>query len=312
MQFAASIAADGQMVFTSMIPNAGVSWVALKANEATTTGPVQQLSSDLSSKLYLTTAANGSRLAYLAALFADRAAEIRIRDVASGHEDLIVPSAIFGGSYRLSSDGSRFAYRDRVEGKLVTLVTDPGTTSSRKVCDACVLYSFFSNGTEALVAYENQLVRQNLATGARQPLLAAPGALFDASVSPGDRRVACIVLRPDGMAGLYVAPAGPPPLAADQWIEIAAERSSIVSLGWSPDGAWLYFGSLRDGFPCVWAQRMAKDGKPAGRPAAVYHDHQSNGMKIWGVPQFAITPEKLFMLTFELKGNIWTINVGRE
>ena len=152
MQLLASIAADGQMVFTSMIPHYGISWVALRANEATTTGPVQQLSSDLSSKLYLTAAASGSRLAYLAALFADRAAEIRIRDLASGHEDLIVPAVAFGGVYRLSGDGSRFAYRDRVEGKLVTLVTDAGTTSSRTVCDACILYSFFSNGTEALIA----------------------------------------------------------------------------------------------------------------------------------------------------------------
>ena len=114
------------------------------------------------------------------------------------------------------------------------------------------------------------------------------------------------------MAGLYVAPTGPPPLSPDSWIQISAERGNLLSPSWSPDGAWLYFGSYRDGFPCVWAQRMAKDGKPAGAPVAAYHCHQSNGMKFWGAPLFAITPEKLFLLTFEAKGNIWAINVGRE
>jgi hypothetical protein len=56
-------------------------------------------------------------------------------------------------------------------------------------------------------------------------------------------------------------------------------------------------------------RRMAS---PPARPWRLYHCHQSNGMKIWEPALFAITPEKLYMLTFEAKGNIWAINVGRE
>jgi Tol biopolymer transport system component len=291
-----------------------ISWVAWKANEAITSGEVQQLSSDSSSKLSLTTAAGGSRIAYVAATSMGRPVEIRIRDIASGHEELIVPSGgLLGANPRLSADGSRLAYRDSVDGKVATYVTDPGVTSAHPVCEGCTFHQFFSNAAEGLVTYGNQLVRQNLATGIRQPLLEVKGAvLYEASVSPGDGWVAFTVARPEGTARLYTAPVRDQPVPPDAWIPIAEERNHIMSPKWSPDGKLLYFGSNRDTFPCVWAQRISSDGKPAGAPIAAFHSHGSAGMKLWHFPLFDITPERLYMMTIELKGNIWTINVGRE
>jgi len=312
MQFGASISADGQMVFGSAIPNAGIASVSLKVNEATTSGAAQQLVSDSSSKVYLTTAANGSRLAYVAGLFGERGSEIRIRDAAGGHEDVILPSLLLASGLRLSADGSRLAYRDRVEGKLQTLVTDRGSTSARVVCDSCYFLDFFAAAEEGLIQYRDQLVRHNLATGARQTLLDDAGALFEAGVSPGDHWVAFTTENPDGTARLYTAPVRPQPVPPAEWNQVAVERNILTAPQWSPNGKFLYYGSNRDGFPCVWAQRMADDGKPVGPPVAVYHSHESGGMRLWREPQFGITPERLYMLTLELKGNVWAINVGRE
>jgi hypothetical protein len=133
--------------------------------------------------------------------------------------------------------------------------------------------------------------------------------LWEASVSPDDRWVAFTVER-GGTAMLYTAPLGTTPGRPATWNLIAQERDALVTPKWSPNGKLLYFGSKRDGYPCIWAQRIAAKGKPVGAPIAVYHSHESSGMKHWGTTLYSLTPDQLYMTTIELKGNIWTINVG--
>jgi hypothetical protein len=56
-----------------------------------------------------------------------------------------------------------------------------------------------------------------------------------------------------------------------QWIPIADPLWNMRNW-WSPDGATLYFLSLRDGFTCIWRQRLDSGTKqPIGEPAAVQH-----------------------------------------
>ena len=41
---------------------------------------------------------------------------------------------------------------------------------------------------------------------------------------------------------------------------------------WSPDGNWIYFGSIGDGFGGIRAQRLHPETKqPAGEPKKIYH-----------------------------------------
>src|SRR5262249_60986212 len=43
--------------------------------------------------------------------------------------------------------------------------------------------------------------------------------------------------------------------------------------GWSPDGGVIYFRSDRDGFQCIWSQKLDSVKRPAGSPVAVQHFH---------------------------------------
>lgn len=78
---------------------------------------------------------------------------------------------------------------------------------------------------------------------------------------------------------------------------------------WSPDGALLYFMSLLDGFPCIYAQRLHPGNKHLmGDPMPVYHFHSARvhpnyrGLAYFGP---AILPDGIiFSLDHEM-GNVW-------
>ncbi len=174
-------------------------------------------------------------------------------------------------------------------------LSEPGAVSPRKICENCFgVYDFFSPPTEALIVYPSQLVRQNLATGARTPLLdVTDSVLLEAKLSPGNRWVALVVARKDDMAALYVAPAGKQPVPRDAWVQIAEDRNYIGSPNWSPDGKLIYYESNRDDRACVWAQRITTAGRPDGAPVGTLHMHGSIQVMMYGGAPFGITPDRL-------------------
>ncbi len=78
---------------------------------------------------------------------------------------------------------------------------------------------------------------------------------------------------------------------------------------WSPDGGLLYYQSTRDGFRCIWAQRLDRDTKrPVGEPFGVYHSHSARRSigNIAG-PQhvWLSVADKMVFSMREITGNIW-------
>ena len=78
---------------------------------------------------------------------------------------------------------------------------------------------------------------------------------------------------------------------------------------WSPDGTLLYFSSDRDGFRCIWAQRLDRDTKrPVGSAFAMYHFHSARRSLMnadilkW---ELAVAPDKLVFHLGEITSNIW-------
>ena len=84
---------------------------------------------------------------------------------------------------------------------------------------------------------------------------------------------------------------------------------------WSADGRTLYFVSDRDGFRCVWGQRITSEPlKAAGDAFAVFHSHRARrSMKDLRLPMFSmwVIGNGLFFVQAEKTGNIWMME-GRE
>lgn len=96
-----------------------------------------------------------------------------------------------------------------------------------------------------------------------------------------------------------------------EWIPATTEPAvSDASVAWSPDGNLLYFVSNRDGYRCIWAQRLeAETKRPVDRPFGVYHFHQASPRISHnsGRVGVAVARDKIVLALEELRGNIWMV-----
>ncbi len=311
MQFGASISADARMVFSTMSPNINVWSVALKPGEGTASGQLEPVTSDPMGKFDLSVSADGSKLAWTS--YSPQKIEILVREIVTGREESFACSnKTLNVVPRLSLDGSRLAYSDIVDAKRVAYIVGSGA-APQPVGENFIIEGFFSKTGEVLAASDNQLARQDLAGNPRRLILdtTGQGELFDAALAPSDRLVAFTLALPNGTAALYLADVGDQPAPVETWTKLDEDRNYVGSPTWSRDGKTLYYGSNRDGFFCVWAQRIDGSGKPSGKPFAAFHNHTPPDMKFYGICCLRAAPDRLYLMLSDFKGDLWSLNLPR-
>jgi hypothetical protein len=102
----------------------------------------------------------------------------------------------------------------------------------------------------------------------------------------------------------------------DEWVRIVSDAAEHDRPVWSSDGTLVYYTSFRDGFRCIWAQRLDNDTKrPSIAPAPVYHSH-SAGLSLRNAGQthfrIAVAADKLVFNMGELRGNLWMATFQKE
>ena len=102
------------------------------------------------------------------------------------------------------------------------------------------------------------------------------------------------------------------------WIAITDGNSWESGPQWSSNGNTLYFPSERDGFRCLWGQRLAAaTRRPSGIPFVVRHFHEAqrpaiifsiqSGLTLQGLLQFTSAADKIVYNPTNVTGNIWMI-----
>jgi hypothetical protein len=88
----------------------------------------------------------------------------------------------------------------------------------------------------------------------------------------------------------------------------AKHRLASADTRWSPDGGILYSVSQRDGFHCIWAQRLDGGKHPVGVAIPVFHAHNARrslfnvGIGDLGL---SVARDKLILNMSERTGNLW-------
>jgi eukaryotic-like serine/threonine-protein kinase len=156
-----------------------------------------------------------------------------------------------------------------------------------------------------------RLYLADLETGRERPFAERPGfTLFQAQFSPDGQAVALLGCRGD--CQIFIAPVENDHAAAwKNWVAIDHVSNWDDKPRWSPSGDLLYFVSDRDGYLCLWAQRIdRRTKKPSGRPFAVYHLHTarlSMSNLDTGALEIAVAKNRILLGLGEFTGNVWSL-----
>jgi serine/threonine protein kinase/Tol biopolymer transport system component len=160
----------------------------------------------------------------------------------------------------------------------------------------------------------------DLASGRKTEILAHRGLeLYRAHFSPDERWILFHAYSSTAGTREFIAPfhghdVSAAPLVTDDgtpadWIAVTDGKSYTDGSRWSGDGNQVYFISERDGFLCLWAQRLEPaTKKPLGEPTGVFHAH-TRRRSLTGVPEWgfdlAVTGDRLIFNMVERRGNLW-------
>ena len=136
----------------------------------------------------------------------------------------------------------------------------------------------------------------DLKTLERTPFLSGG---WDAAFSPDGRWVTFGSPR-----GTFIAPFRKADVPRSEWIPISDNEP--VGLRFSSDGKSIFFISSRDGFRCVWAQRLRADMHPDGKPFPVYHSHERKATLAGSA--LGVAPHAIVFERKDETGNVWLLD----
>ena len=264
---------------------------------------------------------DGSKVAFISTRTGSR--DVWFRDLATEHNlPLTATASVEEGYPCLSADGSQVAYRVIEDPKQAIYLADTKGGAPRKVCGNCGLPTDWSHDGRWLLFEPGSRIPGigllDVASGsAREIAVHATYKLHSARFSPDSRWVAFHAETGTYTRRIFIARLQGETLGGEsQWIPITAGADVDIAPAWSPDGNLLYFISERDGFRCIWAQRLDPDSKIAvDRPFAVQHFHtgartlltnfRANPLQIG----LSASDRGIIYSLEELRGNIWTMEL---
>jgi len=111
----------------------------------------------------------------------------------------------------------------------------------------------------------------------------------------------------------FVAPFRGTAVPSKEWIALTDGNAWDTAPQWSPDGNLIYFTSTRDGYRCVWAQRLDAARKPSGPAFGVSHFHaarRSPAILLFNDMDLFVARDQILVSLGELTGNIWSVRVS--
>jgi Tol biopolymer transport system component/DNA-binding winged helix-turn-helix (wHTH) protein len=308
---AAIVRGKQQLLFASLIQTVNVWSVALHANTGRVVGPLQRVTATAALQMVPSASEDGRRLVFTA----DKPEPfgLWVRDLDRDRETLLVPSRV--GSPSITADGSRVAFYSNTGGNdvIYTLPTSGGVPET--LCADCSprqLGGWSSDGTRLLFGAGSPIGISvlDLRSGGRSPVFLRAHDLWQAQFSPDDLWMSAVEVVSQNRTRIWIAPSTKAATPPDEAVSVTNGDFWDDKPRWSPDGNLLYFTSFRDGFHCLWAQRLWPETKqPVGAAFSVHHFHSARlSMNITGFGglAMAVARDRIFINPGELTGSIWT------
>jgi Tol biopolymer transport system component/DNA-binding winged helix-turn-helix (wHTH) protein len=311
--------ASGSIAFASLTESTAIWSLPLSSNQAAVTGDLHKLTEGDTLEVTPSISADGRTLVYGSSVPGHE--DIWMKDLQTGKKMPIANAPVAEWHPVISRDGSMVAYTVD-DAKAPGLFTVPATGGKSRRVGPAVAWIFDWSPDDQSIVYHLKsndpiLKRLNLQNGSESNFLQKTGVgLFQSRFSPDGKWLLF-----EGVTGLpsvtdsqifIVRIQDGLPMSAENWIRIGDEHGWSDKPRWSPDGNTIYFISHRDGFRCIWAQRLDAETKhPTGAVLPIYHFHSNrlspNHVGL-SVLEIDVAVDKLVIDLGELTGNIWSLN----
>ena len=230
------------------------------------------------------------------------------KNFATGTEERIPLSSRPPRQFVASSDLKYIVFSQTTANRPAVYIAALDSSAPTRLCEDCGLPKACSSDCRAVLTLKDRKLQSiDVQTHAISVLLDdARLEPEEVSISPDSRWIALVTAETgkNDRQG-YVIPNIAPLPAKSTWIPIVREPYDL-ELHWSPDGTVLYYLNQRDGFRCLWAQKLDSTTKrPFGEPIAVWHFHQHQRYPLNG-SRLAIARDKIVLTLTESLANIWS------
>jgi Tol biopolymer transport system component/DNA-binding winged helix-turn-helix (wHTH) protein len=306
-----SCASTGAIAFANVEGRSDIWLLPFEANGGAIPGPPQRIDQHTLWRDGPALARNARKVAFTS----DESGQpnIWVRDLETREERSVAASS-FVQRYPVSNaSGSRIAFSVYEKDDRVVYVSAPGGTPD-KVCEGCLRATDWSRDEKSLLVFTGapyHIGRLDLASHREVPLVKHPQyPLLYGRFSPDNRWLSFTARIAPTRGRIAIARAdGPAPVAESDWSTIA-EAGTDDYAEWSGDGRTLYFTSSKDGYPCLWGQRIdTASGRPSGEAFAVQHFHGSLTFEHTG---WSLGAAGIAMALVETTGNIWMMTPSRR
>jgi Tol biopolymer transport system component len=309
-------AAAGRIVFTSLSENDNLWSQPVDWREGVAIGDMQRLTEGSAHDIFPSVSADGNRIAYLSNKKGNF--DIWLKDLHSRVETAVAAGGAPKRYPLISPSGSRIIYGEQAGGSFVGYLVSASGGDPAKICGGCAQALDWSPDERGILIQQQHdpspLSVDLLKLPSRETVLFLQHPKWNLSsprFSPDGRRVVFHAIVGPVRRQVFVAPIVAGVAATEsQWIPITDGLGLDRNAVFSPDGSLLYFLSERDGFRCIWGQRLDHEFRPRGAAFAVVHLHNAKhslGTSATGSIGLAAAPGKLIFSAAEFTGNIWIL-----
>jgi eukaryotic-like serine/threonine-protein kinase len=310
-----TVTASGDIFFSNAETRTGIWRLPVSANDGKVTGELTRLTKGSAFHGQPSVALNGGRVVYYSTKSGNM--DIWAMDLNSGKELQLTSTPIGESAPQISADGATVYYS--IYGKREAYLVAAKGSEATKICEDCGTWDVSHDGTKILYWYSTtkpivSIGMFHMPTGSKAEIIQHPEySLYQPHFSADDRWIAFLAKTGQDRSRIYIVPfKGPLQHNVNDWIPVTDGENLDDKPRWSPDGSLIYFTSERDGFRCIWAQRLEAGSKrPTGAPFNVFHFHTARRSLMnvgLGPLEISVARDALVFNLGEITGNIWRVS----
>ena len=286
-----------RLAFASLTDNPSIWSVPIDPNQGKVRGKPKRLTEGAAADFHPALSPDGNKMVWVSARSGSQ--EIWIRDLRTGEDSMLTADRSGKWHPRFSPDGSKISFAKEDPSGIYIMPANGGTPEM--VCAGCGEATDWSSDGKRILGDTSEAHAWvlDLATRRKADLVTIRQGVYTGVFSPDNRWV---VFGDPTLGRTYIAPLGELPIPESAWIPVVDNWWN-----WEWYGNLIYSTSDRDGFTCIWAQRLdASTRQPVGVPFAVFHAHSARiSLANQGEVYLSVGRDKMLFNMTERTGNIW-------